>query len=271
MTETKTPNTTIAKSRTARPATKEPKTLQDYLKLYEKEIKKALPSQIGADRFARICGTALMANGELSKCSPQSFIGACLNSAQLGLEPNTPLGEAYLIPYKLKVQFQLGYKGLIRLVRNSGEISMIKAQAVHKNDEFYYELGLNPTLKHIPCTGERGEVIAYYAFYKTKDGDFDFEVDTKENIEKHGRKYSQAFSSSKSPWTTDFDAMAKKTLIKRVLKYAPMSTETARKIVTDGTVKLFDAKNEEAMKDLSLVQPEPLEVEYEEHIEEVKE
>lgn len=244
------------------------KSVKGYLKVYEGEIAKALPSQVGPERFHRICMTALTQNAALGACTPASFIGAVLNAAQLGLEPNTPLGQAYLIPYKDKCTFQLGYRGMIELARRSGQIALIKAHAVHKNDEFEYELGLDPKLRHVPARGDRGEVIGYYAFYKTKDGDFDFEVATREEIEAHRHKYSKARNS---PWNTEFDAMAKKTLIKRVLKYAPLSTDVARQIQTDESVKTFDpaADSCELMKDLTLAPDEMvIEAEYTESDEE---
>lgn len=248
---------------------KKPQTTKEWLKAYENEIARALPAQIGPDRFNRICATMLTANPKLAECTPGSFIGAVLNSAQLGMEPNTPLGQSFLIPYKGNVQFQLGYKGMIQLARNSGEIAMIKAHAVYENDEFHFELGLNPTLKHIPATENRGKVISYYAFYKTKDGDFDFEVATRKEMEDFGRKYSQSYS--KGPWNTNFDEMAKKTLIKRVLKYAPMSTEVATKITSDESIKSFNPKEADLMKDMTLVPDQALEVEFEEHEEKQEE
>lgn len=234
------------------------KSIKGWLKAYEQQIAKALPSQIGADRFNRICMTALTSNPKLGECTPASFIGAIMNSAQLGLEPNTPLGEAYLIPYKnkgiMEVQFQVGYKGLIQLARRSGEIAMIKAQCVHQNDDFSYELGLNPTIHHVPAKGDRGPVVAYYAFYKTKDGDFDFEVAYRDEIEAHAKTYSQAYAKGwTSPWTKNFDEMAKKTLIKRVLKLAPLATEKAAQVMQDSTIKRFDPNEPEAMHDLTLV------------------
>lgn len=236
------------------PPAKKNREMDTYLKIYEKEIAKALPQQIGSKRFQRICATALTQNPELRNCSPESFIGAVLNSAQLGLEPNTPLGQAYLIPYnnrrtgKKECTFQLGYKGLLELARRSGQISMIKAHAVHENDKFSYTLGLNPTLEHEPAYGDRGQVVAYYAFYKTKDGDFDFEVMTKAEVAKHRDKYSKA---GNSPWNTDFDEMAKKTVVKKVLKYAPMSTEIAAQVQTDESVKSFDKTNADLMSDMA--------------------
>lgn len=223
-----------------------PKTAKQYLAIYKGQIAKALPKQIGADRFNRICMTALTQNPQLGNCTPESFIGSILNSAQLGLEPNTPLGQAYLIPRKngeksnreghdvYDCTFQIGYKGMIELARRSGQIAMIRAETVYANDDFSYQLGLNPDIHHVPAFGNRGQAVAYYAFYKTKDGDFDFAVATKQEMMNHRTAYSKA---KNSPWNTNFDEMAKKTLVKRVLKYAPLSTEIQEAISQDSTVK----------------------------------
>ena len=118
------------------------KTMQDYIKQMEGEIAKALPSVITAERFTRITLSALSTNPQHAQCTPKSFLGAMMTAAQLGLEPNTPLGQAYLIPYRnhgtLECQFILGYKGLIDLAHRSGEVSVIMAQIVYENDEFEY-------------------------------------------------------------------------------------------------------------------------------------
>lgn len=87
---------------------KQPQTLKDYVKMMEPAIKKALPNVMTPERFSRIVFTALTANPKLAECTPESFCGAMMQAAQLGLEPNTPLGQAYLIPYGKQCQFQLG-------------------------------------------------------------------------------------------------------------------------------------------------------------------
>ena len=111
-----------------------------YIKQMESEIKKALPSVITPERFTRIVLSALSSSPKLAQTTPQSFLGAMMTAAQLGVEPNTPLGQAYLIPYlnhgTLECQFQLGYKGLIDLAYRSGEVSVIQAQVVYDNDDF---------------------------------------------------------------------------------------------------------------------------------------
>lgn len=232
--------TTIQKQ-TTQLANKPQKTMQDYIKGMEGEIKKALPSVITLERFTRITLTALSVNPKLAQCTPKSFLGAMMSAAQLGLEPNTPLGQAYLIPFKNKgvdeVQFQIGYKGLIDLAYRSGEVELVQAQIVYENDKFECQYGLEPKLTHIPADNDRGEAIKVYALYKTKSGGFGFEVMSMEDVKKHAKKYSQSFSSTYSPWTTNFEEMAKKTVLKKVLKYAPMKSDFIRGIVQDETIK----------------------------------
>ena len=222
---------------------KEPKNIQQWVQVMEPQIKKALPSVITAERFSRMVLTAISTNPKLASCTPQSFCGAMMQAAQLGLEPNTPLGQAYLIPYKNKgvdeCQFQIGYKGLIDLAHRSGEFKMIYAKEVYENDEFTYSFGLDPKLEHVPYQGaDKGEVTHYYAVYTLVNGGFGFEVMSKEEIEAYARKYSQAFAKGwTSPWKTNFDEMAKKTVIKKVLKYAPIKTEFVRQVQQDETIK----------------------------------
>ena len=225
--------------------------LQHYIKQMEKEIKKALPSVITPERFTRIVLSALSTNAKLADTTAQSFLGAMMTAAQLGVEPNTPLGQAYLIPYRnkgvMECQFQLGYKGLIDLAYRSGEISIIQAQMVYSEDSFTYSFGLEPTLKHIPATGDRGEPVHVYAMFKTKEGGYGFEVMSIEEIRIFAQKYSKAYDNG--PWQTNFEEMAKKTVLKRVLKYAPLKTEFLRGLAQDETIK------QEISDDMYMVQP----------------
>ena len=216
------------------------KTMKDLIKSMEGEISKALPSAITPERFTRMVLSAISSNPKLAECTPKSFLAAMMNAAQLGLEPNTPMGQAYLIPYKnkgvMEIQLQIGYKGLIDLAYRS-DVTIIQAHEVCENDEFEYELGLDPVLKHKPALTDRGDVILYYATFKTKNGGYGFEVMSVDDIKKHASKYSQSFNSSYSPWTSNFDEMAKKTVIKKCLKYAPLKSEFAKQISTDETIK----------------------------------
>ncbi len=233
------PNTIQKATSAAAPAKREGRTMQDLIKVMQPEIEKALPSVLTPERFTRMVLSALSTNPNLANCTPRSFLGAMMSAAQLGVEPNTSLGQAYLIPYRnhgtLECQFQLGYKGLIDLAYRSGEVSTIQAHEVCENDEFSFEFGLEPKLRHVPAAKDRGEVIYYYAAFRTKDGGYGFEVMSKADIVKFAQKASRAYNNG--PWQTNFDEMAKKTVIKKVLKYAPLKSEFAHQVAQDETIK----------------------------------
>lgn len=234
-----------------------PKTMKQYVESMETEIAKALPSVITPERFSRIVLTALSSNPKLQECTPQSFLGAMMTAAQLGVEPNTALGQAYLIPFKnkgvMECQFQLGYKGLLDLAYRSGEVSNIQAQEVYENDIFEFEYGLEPKLRHVPAKTNRGDVVCYYAIFKMKDGGYSYSVMSVDDVRKHGQKFSKTFGFG--PWQTNFDEMAKKTVLKKVLKYAPLKSDFVRAIAQDETIK------KDISDDMSLVNSEIIDVE----------
>lgn len=239
-------NTSIQTAAESKAATKaaggKPKTIQQYVIAMEGEIKKALPSVISPERFIRITLSAISSNPKLAECTQNSFLGAMMTSAQLGLEPNTPLGHSYLIPFRnhgvLECQFQLGYQGMIELAYRSGSVAGIQAHIVYDKDDFDFELGAEPYLKHKPATGDRGNPIYVYARYKNlANGEAEFGVMSIDDVRKYAKKYSKSYDSASSPWTTNFEAMAKKTVLKQTLKYAPMKSEFFRAMAADGAVK----------------------------------
>lgn len=215
--------------------------IADLIKAMQPEIRKALPEVITVERFTRMALSALNTTPKLKECTQMSFLSALMNAAQLGLEPNTPLGQAYLIPFKnkgvLECQFQIGYKGLIDLSYRNPLVQTIQAQAVYENDEFEYELGLDSKLVHRPVLHDRGEVILFYGFFKLTNGGFGFEVMSREDIDAYAKEYSKSFDTSFSPWKSNYIGMAKKTVIKQALKYAPIKADFRRALSTDETVK----------------------------------
>lgn len=237
-------------------------TMQQYIKQMEGEIARALPSVITPERFTRITLSALSTNRQLAQTTPQSFLGAMMTAAQLGLEPNTPLGQAYLIPFRnhgtLEAQFQLGYKGMIDLAYRSGEVSTIQAHVVYANDEFEYSFGLEPKLNHKPASGERGEPIFVYAMFRTKDGGFGYDVMSIEDVRAHAKKYSKAYGNG--PWQTNFEEMAKKTVLKRVLKYAPLKSDFVRAVAQDETIKTKISEDMYAVNDETVIEADAYEV-----------
>lgn len=127
-------------------------------------------------------------------------------------------------------------KGLIDLAYRSGEIQIIQAHTVYENDEFEYEFGLEPKLVHKPAVKDRGEPIAFYAMFKTKDGGYGFDVMSVDDVRAHAAKYSKSYGSSFSPWRSAFCEMAKKTVLKRCLRYAPLRSDFVRGITQDETI-----------------------------------
>lgn len=239
LTDQSTLSATLA-NRASAPPTKG-NTLMELFESMKPAIQQAIPKHMTPDRLLRIATTSIRTNPKLKLCTPESLLGAVMQCAQMGLEPSI-MGHAYLIPYKNKgvdeCQFQIGYKGLIELARRTGQISSIIAHAVHANDEFEYEYGIDDKLRHVPADGERGEIKRYYAVAKFKDGGYAFVVMSKRDIEIHRDKFSK--TKSYGPWVDHFDEMAKKTVLKALMKYMPISIEFQRQTDQDGTTKVFD-------------------------------
>lgn len=206
-------------------------TIRDLLDRQKSQIALALPAHIGVERFHRIALTELRRNPKLAACNPMSLLGALMQSAQLGLEPG-PLGQAYLVPFKDEVTFIVGYRGLIDLFRRSGEMESIVAREVREHDQFEFWVDeTGDRLRHVPTlTGERGQAYAYYAIARFRDGGQLVHVMTRDDVERH-RKRSRAKDSG--PWVTDYDAMARKTVIRAMAPYLPLSAEIADAIDAD--------------------------------------
>lgn len=212
------------------------------------EMAKALPKHISADRMMRIATTALRTNPKLGECSQFSFLGCVLSAAQLGLEVNTPLGHAYLIPRNSKTgmecTLQVGYQGYLDLARRSGEVASIYAEAVYPGDIFDYERGLNPSLKHKPSEADGREeqrLSHVYAVAKLKSGESIFTVLTRGQVEKY-RKRGASGSNAKTPWDTDYEAMAKKTAVRRLFTWIPKSAEVASMVAIDEAPEIGKAQ-----------------------------
>lgn len=204
-------------------------TLRQMLGTYKAELAAALPRGISVDRMARIAMTSARKNPALLDCSPQSFLGAVIQSCQLGLEPDTPMGQAYLIPFfnsktgDKEVNFMPGYRGLMDLVYRTADHPIIMPHAVYDCDRFEYSHGLTQKLDHSPVPRKPENRLTHvYAIASFKDGRKEFMVMDRPEIEAiRARSKAQKFS----PWQTDYEAMAMKTVIRRMVKFLPMSAE----------------------------------------------
>ena len=210
-------------------------TVEAYMKKMAPRMAEVLPKHMDMNRMSRIALTTIRTNPKLLECAVPSLMGAVMQAVQLGLEPGL-LGHCYILPYKREATFVIGYKGMIDLARRSGHIQSIYAHAVHENDEFEYELGLHPKLEHKPSHGERGAFIGAYAVAHFKDGGYQMEFMPKSEIEKR-RKRSAAANSSYSPWSSDYEEMAKKTVVRYMFKYLPISIEVQTQARQDEVVR----------------------------------
>jgi recombinase, phage recT family len=236
-------NSLTAQNKETTIAEKKPKTIFDIIQAGAKQFATALPKHINTDRFVRIAITTIRQNPKLAQCSQESLLGALMVSAQLGLEPGT-LGQCYLIPYGRECQFQIGYKGMIELLRRSGQLKDIYAYSVYENDDFEITYGLDRNLIHKPNLANKGDFLGCYCVAILKDDTRAFEYMTKEEIEAHAKKFSKTFGNG--PWKTDFEAMSHKTVVKKMLKWLPLSVEFLENIEKDDkSFKVADTKNTE--------------------------
>lgn len=219
-------------------AADKPKTIESLLEQMAPAMAEALPKHMSIDRLTRLTLTTIRTTPQLREASPASLLGAIMQAAQLGLEPGL-LGQCYLLPFRnnkkgiTEVQFIIGYKGMIDLARRSGHIQSIYAHSVFENDEFEYELGLENKLKHKPTMeDDKGKFIGAYAVAHFKDGGYQFEFMSKSEIEKR-KSRSKAAGSNYSPWATDYEEMAKKTVVRHMWKYLPISVEIQQQVAYD--------------------------------------
>lgn len=226
------------------------------------QIKVALPKHMDGDRMLRITMTSVQKNPRLLDCDPMSLVAAVIQSATLGLEPDGALGEAYLVPYGGKVQFQAGYKGMMKLARQSGAVGAIGANVVRKRDVFEYTEGPEGTLRHVPFALDipddaddlalkegaedlakiAGPLTHAYAWAKLKDGTIQRVVLNRIQVLARREKSSgwQAYRAKKisdNPWATSPAAMWQKTAIRELMKLCPQSVELARALKLDAAAE----------------------------------
>ena len=194
------------------------------LEQMEAQFANALPAHIPVERFTRVLMTALQNAPGLMACDRQSLWNAAMKAAQDGLLPDGRLGA--IVPYKGKAQWLPMIAGIRQKVRNSGEIATWDVHAVYANDEFDYELGDDPFIRHKPAGKDRGEIILCYSIATLKSGEKSREVMTIEEIEEIRERSSQS-KSGNGPWDDPvfYPEMCKKTVAKRHSKVLPMSTD----------------------------------------------
>lgn len=219
-------------------------TVSELLTRYKEQIAMALPRHLTPERMIRVALTAVSRSERLQQCSPATIAGCVVQASILGLEPDGVLGEAYLVPFwnskapngkggKGAYECQLipGYQGLLKLVRNTGELKMVDVQEVCANDEFDYEKGMEPFLRHKPALGDRGSILSYWAGAVLVNGGKQFEVMTVQEIEMHRDRYSKA--KDFGPWKDSPEWMFKKTVLRKLVKLLPKSAQAQLAVAMD--------------------------------------
>jgi len=212
-------------------------TIRDLFRRTEDQIALALPKHMTAERMIRVALTAVQQSPKLLNCTPLSVIGSVVQASQLGLEPDGVLGHAYLVPFwnsqtkHLECQLIPGYRGYIELICRGEKTENVDAHVVYSNDFFEHEYGSERKLRHKPLLeGDRGTPIAAYAIAYLREGGWKAEVMSHMEVESIRERSKK---KEDGPWETDWDEMAKKTVIRRLAKTMPMSVEAQRMAAAD--------------------------------------
>lgn len=205
----------------------------DMLKRAQPMMEDIATKYLTPERMLRLGVLALRNEPKLLDCAPETVVGAIVTCAQLGLEPNTELEQAHLIPYGKECQLIIGYQGYIELARRSGKIKAIVARVVHENDEFELEFGLHDdTLRHVPAREDPGEKVASYMIARMGEGVSQIEVLWKRDIEEI-KAAAHATDKANSPWRRWEGEMWKKSAIRRGRKMLPMTADFATAVSLD--------------------------------------
>lgn len=235
---------------------KRPATMEDTIKDCVAKYASLIPSHMKEGRLANIIFNEYRTTPALREASSASFFGAVIRSLQIGLEPGGALGHCYLLPFRSKgqmeVQMVLGYKGMIELIRRSGQVMSIVARPVYDGDKFDLAYGLEDKFEHVPYFmiegAEKGELKGVTLVVKLKDGGHITDYMPLVEIEEH-RKRSLAKESG--PWKTDYEAMALKTIVRKNFKWLPVSAELQRDVAeTDERVNRVNDKTMDVEYDI---------------------
>lgn len=243
-----------AAARTTAPATVD-ESMQQIIERQQEAIRRALPAGMDETRFARVLITTVKQTPALLKCRPASLLGAAMEAAALGLEPG-PLAEAYLVPYGTDVTFIPSAAGLIKLAVKSGFVTKVVARTVYEGDEFDYAYGLDEHLVHKPTGDDEAKPTHHYAIAWLASGETQFVVMTQAAIDKHRKK----FAKSEKAWRENPEPMARKTVLKQLMKHVPKSAELVRAMTNDEKAVNLEPSGKTVAVDLGAIHHEAIDV-----------
>lgn len=176
-------------------------------------------------------------NQLLAKSEPATVLNAAATAAALDLPINQSLGRAWIVPFKGKAQFQIGYKGFVELAQRSGKYKSINAIAVYENQYKGFNTLTEELEGDFSLDGE-GKIVGYAAYFELLNGFRKTVFWSKDKIEKHAQRFSKSYNHSTSVWKTDFDAMAKKTVLKHCLSnWGVLSIEMQTATIADQSIQ----------------------------------
>lgn len=227
--------------------TKRKKDMGGMLEKMKDRMAQVLPKHVTPERLVKTALVAINKTPKLLEATPESVCGAMMNAASLGLDVSGVLGSAYLVPFNVnkgdqdnprwvtECQLIIGYRGMIELARRSGEIKRVESHVVYSNEHFECEYGLHPRLEHRPnFDNDRGEFRCVYAIAELTDGATQVEVMTKHQIDL-AKQASQTGRKGWGPWIDHYDEMARKTVVRRLCKYLPLSPELVEALTLEAT------------------------------------
>ena len=221
-------------------------------------IKAVSASHMSPERLYRIVLACVTRTPALQRCTIESIFRASLQAAELGLEPGSATGDAYLVPYGDQCQLIPGYRGLIALAMRSGHVAKVEARVVYQGDVFLQEYGLTPVLKHVPnYEGSRDpkDITYAYCLIWLTSGEVLVDVMTRVDIE---RIRSKSKAANSGPWVEHYAEMCRKTVARRALKYAPMSVEMKKAVAIDDAADTGDTSLLAEFESFDVEEPEPL-------------
>lgn len=232
--------------------------VSSLLEKYKASIAQALPQHVTPDRMIRVALTAMVKQPDLLYCTSHSLIEAVMTASQLGLMPDSVLGECYLIPFNNRkkgvkeAQIIIGYRGLCALAMRSGQVKSVQARAVfasnaatpdgEEGDFFDYELGLDERLKHIPKgVKDPNYITHFYSIVKFNNGGHVLNVMTRQEVEKvrdESKNYMYAANKAETIWGKHFESMGCKTVLRATMKFVPLSPELQKAVSMDEAADL---------------------------------
>lgn len=222
------------------------RTAHDLVESMRSEFVKALPATVSIDHFMRLALTELRTNPVLGTCTAESLLGALMVSARTGLEVGGPLGEFYLTPRRVKGEMTvvpiIGYRGLLKLARNTGTVGTIDAELVRDGDHFAMGFDLAKGGKFIEWHPadylDTRPVIGVLAHAEIIGGGTQYRYLP---IEKVMERKARGSAGDKGPWASDYEAMVRKTGLRHLSSVLPQSTALATALKADEEVQTYRA------------------------------